>query len=561
MPTYGRPAYVNEAVQMFLDQDYAPERRELIILNDCPGQVYRTNIPDKYNVRIFNAAHRYKSLGDKRNTCIEYARGDLIAVWDDDDVHLPWRLSFSCGEMQKHQLPFYRAAHLWAYWGTRQLNENRCSPGYDCQNNTLFAKSLWQDVGGYPPFTIGEDAHFIHKVHCHLSSDFIARPIDQEDRFLILRGKSHFPHVSQGGGTGTLELRPGEFMVRPQPINDPILKACVSELTTRRSPSIQCKRNATLITNKAGRPILSVCVSLKNRSIVQYEGDLFPLFPNCVEALDEASTSFGGEIELVIADFESNDAPPNEWIHDNTNRLRIQIVNLRGPFSRGRGFNEAVRNAHSDRILLLDADMLIDAMGLRRANDLIKRNAIWFPSYRCLNRDGTDDKWNDFRLTTLAIGRDVYEAAGGMPEFRSWGGDGELLYDRVRRYGVVVRERWPGLRHQWHPESLRHLFDHHEQRTDCGEYGEQQRRSSTQRSPTECAAGIRPKPQRMPILQHLDHTSTAHRPCLSCDNHFALSHGLLGCRLNGRKPVPWNQVRCGLNKWTPELSRRKVSIS
>lgn len=50
MPTYGRPDYVAESIAMFLDQDY--EAKELIILNDCPGQVLRGDFP---GVRIVNS--------------------------------------------------------------------------------------------------------------------------------------------------------------------------------------------------------------------------------------------------------------------------------------------------------------------------------------------------------------------------------------------------------------------------------------------------------------------------------------------------------------------------
>ena len=86
MPTYGRPDYVLESVAMFMAQDYS--RKELLILNDCPNQFFETAVP---NVRIFNSQSRFSSLGEKRNFLIEKAVGDLIAVWDDDDVYLPWR--------------------------------------------------------------------------------------------------------------------------------------------------------------------------------------------------------------------------------------------------------------------------------------------------------------------------------------------------------------------------------------------------------------------------------------------------------------------------------------
>lgn len=113
MPTYGRPDFVHESVQMFFDQDYP--HKELIILNDCAGQIYRFEHPD---VRVFNVETRFNTLGEKRNAAIQLARGEVIAVWDDDDVYLPWHLSFSLAEMQRHQTPLYRPAEYWAWWET-----------------------------------------------------------------------------------------------------------------------------------------------------------------------------------------------------------------------------------------------------------------------------------------------------------------------------------------------------------------------------------------------------------------------------------------------------------
>ena len=119
MPTFGRPEFIDEAVAMFIAQDY-PEK-ELIVLNDCPGQTFRCGLP---GVRVINSRQRYPSLGEKRNAAIEMASGGMIAVWDDDDVHLPWRLSFSVSEALRLNTEFYRPAEFWAYWGGPVLHDN-----------------------------------------------------------------------------------------------------------------------------------------------------------------------------------------------------------------------------------------------------------------------------------------------------------------------------------------------------------------------------------------------------------------------------------------------------
>ncbi|MGL5097100.1 MAG: glycosyltransferase family 2 protein, partial [Planctomycetia bacterium] len=120
MPTYGRPDYVAESIAMFLAQDYPA--KELIILNDCAGQTLLGDFPD---VRIFNCESRWPTLGEKRNAAIERAQGKYIAVWDDDDVYMPWRLSYSMRRIDELNAPLYCPAEYWAYWGGEDLHDNQ----------------------------------------------------------------------------------------------------------------------------------------------------------------------------------------------------------------------------------------------------------------------------------------------------------------------------------------------------------------------------------------------------------------------------------------------------
>jgi hypothetical protein len=220
MPTYGRPDYVNESVAMFLAQDYL--HKELIILNDCVGQQYAGDFP---NVRIINQNSRFSSLGEKRNACIRLAKGSVIAIWDDDDVYLPWRLSFCWSEMDRLGTAFYRPAEFWAYWGDEQLHDNQCVPSWMSHAWSMFTRELWEKVGGYPDVHIGEDAQFFERIHWELREAFIKYGLAREDRFGILRGTSQYQHMSIGGGKHPLDINPGNYRVTPAEIGDPILRA------------------------------------------------------------------------------------------------------------------------------------------------------------------------------------------------------------------------------------------------------------------------------------------------------------------------------------------------
>lgn len=463
MPTYGRPDYVNEAVQMFLDQDYPPDRKELVILNDCPGQTYTSDLPPDTGVRVINHPERYRTLGEKRNACIELANGELIAVWDDDDVYLPWRLSYSFDQMRRHRARFFRGDEFWAYWGEDDLHHNQVTPAWVSHPLVLFEKSLWAQVGGYPAMGVGEDGRFFDHVRQALGEIALTSPVPRDRRYFILRGKSDYPHMCMPGGTGRLQTTPGTYPIEPNPIQDEVLRGHYDRLVAGTHRQLEARGGAanpaaTQVSEntRSTKPDLSVCVSLKNRSCVPHGDGFLALFPNCVKALAEAAKALDGEVELVVADFGSDDDPPERWIHDLAGRLRVRVLQLDGGFSRGLGLNAAVQAARADRLLLTDADVLIDGDVLIRAMEVIDQDKAWWPIFRCLNEDGSPASWQDFGHGIAALHRDVFNASGGVPEFESWGGEDNLFSERVHRHRPGVRERWPGLRHQWHPEHCRH---------------------------------------------------------------------------------------------------------
>lgn len=229
MPTYGRPGYLGEAVEMFLAQDYPA--KELILLNDCPGQTFRCELP---GVQVVNVPRRYPSLGEKRNAAIEMSAGEIIAVWDDDDVHLPWRLSFSMSEMRRLRTEFYRPAEFWAYWGDGDLHDNQSVESWVNHGLVLFSKQLWERVGGYPAKGVGEDAEFFTRIHTHLAKDFIKYPLEREHRFYVLRGKSHYRHMCMAGGEHPLDTSPQRREIIPLPIQDRALRERCDRLVELR---------------------------------------------------------------------------------------------------------------------------------------------------------------------------------------------------------------------------------------------------------------------------------------------------------------------------------------
>jgi len=90
MPTADRPRFVPGAVRNFLEQTYEP--KELIVIDDGKIPAEIPTHPSIRAIRIRTGDAR-RTIGEKRNLAIrEYARGEIIAHWDDDDRYAPDRL-------------------------------------------------------------------------------------------------------------------------------------------------------------------------------------------------------------------------------------------------------------------------------------------------------------------------------------------------------------------------------------------------------------------------------------------------------------------------------------
>lgn len=91
-PTFHRPKLLRNALACFLAQDY-PGRHELIIMddgNDFPDFEATYNSSD---VRMISRPSRCGSLPEKFNELLAVSRGEIVVVWEDDDIYLSHHLS------------------------------------------------------------------------------------------------------------------------------------------------------------------------------------------------------------------------------------------------------------------------------------------------------------------------------------------------------------------------------------------------------------------------------------------------------------------------------------
>lgn len=151
--TYGRPHVLEEAVESFIRQDYKGDK-ELVILNDFNENTLSYNHPQ---VKIINVKEHIVPLGKKFNETVKLCSGEVFLPWEDDDIYLSHRISYTIAHMENG---FYHTG-----FGYIELPDNKLKiSGNHFHCNMAVGRTLWDKVGGYSEID-----------NCTLDVDLMAR--------------------------------------------------------------------------------------------------------------------------------------------------------------------------------------------------------------------------------------------------------------------------------------------------------------------------------------------------------------------------------------------------
>ena len=153
--TYGRINLLQEALYSFLQQDDL-ENTELIIVNDYPLQ---TLVFEHPNVKIFNIKETFKTIGEKENFAIEQCSGDIIVVWDDDDIALSNHLN----NIRKYWKEDTNICH-WsngAYYNYPDITKLT----FIGNSGMVYSRKAWEEIGRSPIMNAGGDTTLMKKIH------------------------------------------------------------------------------------------------------------------------------------------------------------------------------------------------------------------------------------------------------------------------------------------------------------------------------------------------------------------------------------------------------------
>jgi hypothetical protein len=150
--TYLRPKQLGHMIRCFERQDY--EERELVILDDA-GQ-YEDTHGDSW--RLISLPNRFGSLGEKRNAAASLVSPDVeaLAVWDDDDLYLPWALRASAAALRV--APWSRPSLVLHPQPDGSLRQHRTGGLF--HGGWAYRRRTFEQCDGYPAMNNGEDQAF-----------------------------------------------------------------------------------------------------------------------------------------------------------------------------------------------------------------------------------------------------------------------------------------------------------------------------------------------------------------------------------------------------------------
>lgn len=148
---------LEEAIESFLKQDYPQDRCELIVVNDFPLQTLKLT-QDIPNIHIYNLDITFSTIGEKENYAIERCKGELIAVWDDDDIAMPNHLS-TINE-------YFTEDKDLLHWerGVFYNYPNITNIEFIGNSGIVYRKDAWEKIGKSPLENAGGDMTLVNKL-------------------------------------------------------------------------------------------------------------------------------------------------------------------------------------------------------------------------------------------------------------------------------------------------------------------------------------------------------------------------------------------------------------
>lgn len=335
MPTADRRSFVPRAIHYFQSQDY--ENKELVIVDDGKDSVADL-VPDDPQIRYVRLSGK-RSLGAKRNECVEACRSDLIMHWDDDDWMASHRISYQvealihadaevCG---LHRMIFYNlnGDEAWLY----QYPDNKCP--WLAGGSLLYTRDFWRR-SPFPNIQVASDTRFVWD-----------RPMD---RRVALDDYRFYVAMAHATNTSTKDFR-GSYWTR---YTDNLESLMGEDLSFYQSLHRQEQTNKHVA---VALPVAARDVNAE-RSVPTYS--IIMVVHNALEmtrlsTLETLRRIDGQDARLVIVDNASSDGS-EEWLRLLARRGDINLIRSEKNLGHGPALELARSKTSSPYIVALDSD-------------------------------------------------------------------------------------------------------------------------------------------------------------------------------------------------------------
>ena len=153
-----RQAFIPLAIECFLQQDFTDSEMLVVFEGFLPATI--TNPRIRY-IRVPKM-----DIGTKRNWCNEYAKGRVIAHWDDDDWSCPTRLTEQVSRIisQRKAVTGYFSMNFFDV-RSRRVSQIITGSGhlpYAMGTSLCYLKSFWEKHP-FPEGHTGEDIYLVNE--------------------------------------------------------------------------------------------------------------------------------------------------------------------------------------------------------------------------------------------------------------------------------------------------------------------------------------------------------------------------------------------------------------
>jgi glycosyltransferase involved in cell wall biosynthesis len=199
-------------------------------------------------------------------------------------------------------------------------------------------------------------------------------------------------------------------------------------------------------------PMVSILTAVKNRTYYESAGEVFDIMPQMVSSI----ACLDLDVEIIVADGGTVDRHPREWIDTYRGDMPVKVLDVDGPFNRGKCINRAAGVAESSILAIIQPDMVCPPRLFSRALEIVAEGNAFFPFYTKTNKRGESFIGNG--TGNAILNAETFHKAGGWPEY-DWmeapqgpGTDDTEFRNAIGSISPIVRERIDGFDHMQHPK-------------------------------------------------------------------------------------------------------------